>query len=139
MQKYEKTLVIVAFVFSFFIFTLFYSEDTFYIPVGLLGHLVVAHAVAGGQAAHHVGHIGTLVALSAMGDGRHIGAVGLEDDAAERYDGGEVIAEMAALEGEYSTNAQAEPLEAEELLGFVLVAGKAVEYAAHQFLLILAQ
>ena len=128
-----------AFVFSFFIFTLFYSEDTFYIPIGLLGHLVVAHAVAGGQAAHHVGHIGTLVALSAMGDGRHIGAVGLEDAAAERPDGGEVIAEMAALEGEHTAYTQAEPLEAEEFMGFVLVSGKAVEYAAHQILHILAQ
>ena len=74
-----------------------------------------------------------------MGNGCHIGAVGLEDDTVEGYDSGEDFRQMAFLEGEDTTDAKDELRELQQFKGLVLVASETMEDTSWQLPLITSE
>ena len=91
-----------------------------------------ADAVGLGQAGDDVADVGRLIALSAHGDGGHIGGIGLEDDTIQRYCCGEGFRQMAFLEGEHAANTQHKAVELEQLTSLLFVARKTMEHASGQ-------
>ena len=106
---------------------------------GLAVDFVGRNAVGFGEAIEDVGNESGLVALTAMGHGRHIRAVGFEDDAVEGNGGRQVVGQVAFLERENAADAEHETLESEEFAGFDWVAGEAVEHAAGQVVFVFPQ
>jgi len=105
---------------------------------GDAGHFVLADTIDLSKFSQHLEHKGRFVTLTAMGHRRHIGSVGLENDAAERHCRGlqirsnKGLRQVRLLEGEHAADAQHKTVELEQFTGFNLIAGKAMEHAARQ-------
>ena len=109
-------------------------KDAFYILIRLFCKLFFAHVVGFRQGFKNFYYEGALIALSAIWNGSHVWRVGFQNNAVHRNHGREVFTQMTTLEGRDSTDAQHEVVEREEFLGFLLIAGKAMEHAARQVL-----
>ena len=110
-----------------------------HVGVGDGAYLFEAHAVGFCEPTGYLDDVGALVALASMGHGSHVGAVGLEDDAAEGHDLREHLGQMGLLEGEDATDAEHEAVELEELEGFPLVAREAMEHATGEVVLVVTE
>ena len=109
------------------------------IRVGLSFNFFWRNAVGFGKTMEDVGDESGFVALTAMGHGRHIRAVGFEDDAVEGHGGWQVVGQVAFLERENAADAEHETLESEQFAGFDLIAGEAMKNAAGQVVFVFSQ
>ena len=75
---------------------------------GMAVYVLDGDAIGFGEPLGYKGDEAALVALPSMGNGCHIGTVGLEDDAVEGDNSGEDFRQMAFLEGEDTTDAKDE-------------------------------
>ena len=82
------------------------------------------------QAVDDMDDIAALVALTAKGNGRHVGGVGLQDDAVEGNCGGQHLGQVRLLEREDAADAEHETVELQQLGSLYGVAREAVEDAA---------
>ena len=109
------------------------------IRVGLLFDFFWRNAIGFGKTMEDVGDESGLVALTTMGNGCHIRAVGFKDDAVEGYCGWQVVGQVAFLERENAADAKHEALEGEQFAGFDLIAGEAMKNAAGQVVFVFSQ
>ena len=109
------------------------------IRVGLSFDFFWRNTVGFGKTMEDVGDESGFVALSTMGHGRHIRAVGFEDDAVEGHGGWQVVGQVAFLERENAADAEHETLESEQFAGFDLIAGEAMENTAGQVVFVFPQ
>ena len=76
---------------------------------------------------------GWLITLTTHGNWSHIGSIGLENNAVEGHTGGKHFGQMAFLKCGHSADTKDKLRELQQLAGFLLVAGKAVEHSTRQF------
>ena len=112
------------------------TKHPLYVLGGLAGYFVGGGGVGIGHYLHNMGEITALVALAAHGNGRHVRAIGFENDA-RKGDVGQHRGQVRLLKGKHTANAQHEFVELQEGIGLAFVTRKAMENTAWQFFFVL--